>query len=208
MEPTGKCRRRRVVTMTDAILLERFVGAFGALNEGHLYVEGVDEISAEMNDGFDDSKWARQKWKPVPMASDPGNLRVVFEQLPARLPPLYEQLVLNYRWMRVELADWMSLFANPPGGDFSKLIGEMTRDSVLTSVLFPNGLLPFGRAPDDNYDPICFDTRRRLRDGDCPVVRVDHEEILCHLRMGRVVDVSESFRGLVEAVVQSVERSG
>ena len=193
--------------VTDAMLLEKFVGAFRALNGELLYEEGVGEIPAEMSDGFDDSKWARQKWKPVPMASDPGSLREVYEQLPARLPPLYEQLLLNYRWMRVELGDWMSLLANPPGEDFSKLIEEMTRDSVLTSVLFPNGLLPFGRASGGNYDPICFDTRRRLRDGDCPVVRLDHEEILCHLRIGRVVDASESFRALVEAVVQSVERS-
>lgn len=39
------------------------------------------------------------------------------------------------------------------------------------------GLIPFGSETFMDAGPVCFDTRRRLQDGECPVVFWDHEWI-------------------------------
>mgnify|MGYP001556965261 CR=1 FL=1 len=41
------------------------------------------------------------------------------------------------------------------------------------------GYLPFARHETGSYDPICFDLgSKNLSDGDCKIVRLDHEHIL------------------------------
>jgi hypothetical protein len=75
-----------------------------------------------------------------------------------------------------------------------------TERSVLDELLFPLGLIPFGYAS-DNYDPLCFDTRRRDGDGNCPVIRVEHEAVLRDLRLGESWEVAESFRSLMYAAI-------
>ena len=37
------------------------------------------------------------------------------------------------------------------------------------------GFIPFGSEPFMDAGPVCFDTTRRLQDGDCPIVFWDHE---------------------------------
>ena len=78
----------------------------------------------------------------------------------------------------------------------------MLSDRGLWNELVPNGYLQFGKAPDLNYDPVCFDFNRRLRDGDCRIVPIDHEEILCNQRLKEVSEIAPSFRQLV---LQTIE---
>lgn len=124
----------------------------------------------------------------------------LYQRLPAKFPPLYEQLVLSYRWPEVDL-DLVTLLANPAGPDLSGLLREIFRDPGLVDVLLPNGLLPFAKAGGGNYDPVCFDMRARGKQGDAPVVRIDHEEILCNRRVRVTGQVAPTFRGLVEAII-------
>ena len=183
--------------MTDAQLLGEFVRAFEKLDD----LVSSQAIPPELDNGMDDSQWARPKWKPAAIATDPAALGDVYERLPGRFPPLYEQLVLSYRWLEVELGGVVSLVANPPGPSLVTLLSKITKDPILANVLFPLGLIQFGRAPGGNYDPICFDTRRRHADGDTPIVRIEHEAILCDDRLGESRELAPSFRSLVESII-------
>jgi len=189
--------------VTDAELLERFIATFSKLDD----LLAADPVPPELDGGLDDSPWARQKWRPAAIRTDPSDLEQAYLQLPDRFPPLYEQLVLSYRWLEVELDDLVRLIANPPGILLAPLIAGMTKDRLLVDVLFAHGLIPFGRAPGDNYDPVCFDTRRRNADGDCPIVRIEHEAILCQGKLGESSTVSGSFRSLMTDAIAASERT-
>lgn len=128
----------------------------------------------------------------------------MYAAVPGPFPPLYEALVLSYRWPEVDLGGFARLLGNPPGPSLKGLVGEITRDPVLTDVLFARGLVPFGRAS-DRYDPVCFDTARRRPDGDCPVLRVEHEAALCDGRIVEQWEMADSFRLFVEVVVAGAE---
>jgi hypothetical protein len=55
------------------------------------------------------------------------------------------------------------------------------------------------------YDPVCFDLRRRSSTGDCPIVKIDHEQILCNWRIKKVGELAPSFRKLVESTIDRLK---
>jgi hypothetical protein len=114
-------------------------------------------------------------------------------------------LVLSYRWPETDLGRFR-LLANPPGPGLEGLLAEMRRDAVLWEELIPRGWIRFGKGPGLNYDPVCFDLRRRRKDGDLRVVQLDHEEILCYSCIIEVAELAGSFRELVEGTVAHARR--
>ena len=78
----------------------------------------------------------------------------------------------------------------------------MYGDIVMNNTLLPANFVRFALAPNECYDPICFDVSRMV-DGDCPVVRMNHESILSNDEIGEVTTVFDSFRSLVVAVIES-----
>jgi hypothetical protein len=59
-------------------------------------------------------------------------------KLPARFPPLYEELILSHRWADVEFQDF-TLLANPPSEGLTALLQRMASDKGLWETLIPNG---------------------------------------------------------------------
>ena len=100
--------------------------------------------------------------------------------------------------MSVDL-EIVRLLGNPPGDSLQPLANLMTSDPVLQTTLGPKGYVRFAMAS-DCYDPICFDVNRTAGD-DCPIVRLNHESILMHDRIGDVSTIFDSFRDLVLAVL-------
>lgn len=186
----------------DAALLQAFVASFATSNE---LLEAADCIPAELR-----SLQASQlddyfvSWEPQVWATSQSACRELEARLPAPLPPLFRQLILRYRYLRVELGQFC-LLANPPGPGLAGLEQEMFRDDLLSHVLLRHGFIPFGQGADGNYDPVCFNLARRAADGDMQVVRLDHEEILCHERIKVQAVLAPTFRQLVE---QSVVMAG
>ena len=113
--------------------------------------------------------------------------------------------MLTYRWAEVDLRSYR-LLANPPGADLRGLLTEMLSDKALWEKLVPNGYLQFGKAPDLNYDPVCFDFKTRLRDGDCRVVQIDHEEILGNDRIRQAREIAPTFRQLILQTIEEAAR--
>ena len=189
--------------LSDSELIRRFVTAFPKLGDTARYRSeaGGGPLPPEMDGGTDDSPWAVQRWRPGEIRTDPAALREVYDNLPGPFPPLFEHLVLNYRWLEIDLDGFVTLLANPPGPALGPLLSGIRSDATLVEVVLPVGLVPFGKASGGSYDPVCFDTRRRRPDGDCPVVRVEHEAVLCDRRIGQSWELADSFRSLVVAAI-------
>ena len=168
------------VKPNDKALLDAFVAAFSV---------GATDIYGQWN------------WQPLAQETDPKHLEPLYAALPGEFPPLYETLVLSYRWPFAELAS-MSLLANPQGPTLGGLLAEIQQDRGLWDELTPHGYIQFGRGWGGSYDPVCFDTHHRDKDGDCRVVQIDHEAILCNFRIREVSEIAGTFRGIVAAALE------
>jgi hypothetical protein len=183
----------------DELLLERFVASFDKL-DGMLAIEDLDPIAWELSPGVrDEHGW--KYWRPTKVCTERSALDSVYSELPAQFPPLYELLVLSYRWAEVDLG-LFTLLPNPLGPDLS---GLLVRDQILTDFLLPLGYIQFGKGPDADYDPVCFDISSRKKNGDYGIVKIDHEEILCNDRLKVVADLAPNFEELVKAVIETAE---
>jgi hypothetical protein len=125
---------------------------------------------------------------------------------PPRFPPLYEKLVLTYRWAEVDLG-LFTLLANPPGPDLERLLEQMRKDPALWGQLTPAGYIQFAKGAEYDYDPVCFDVRERKRNGDYRIVKIDHEEILCNSRIKLVTELASSFEELVRQTISRADKT-
>lgn len=178
----------------DADLLARYVATFEKLDILHEF-----EVPEELRVGtYDRGYW----WRPMPFATEPSALQAMYRELglpgsgSTRFPSLYEALLLSYRWAKVDMGTYR-LLANAPAADLSPLAASMRVDEYLRSTLLPNGYIQFGQGPDINYDPVCFDFRHRQKNGDCRIVQLDHEAILCYGRIEGMTELAPNFRSLV-----------
>jgi hypothetical protein len=135
-------------------------------------------------------------------STEPAALVAVYSKLPAKFSPLYEKLVLRYRWEEVDLG-LFRLLANPPHNDLSGLTNEIFKDPGLAESLIPGGFIQFGKGPDINYDPVCFDIKNRRKDGDYRIVQIDHEGILSNYKIRIVAELAPSFRDLLHKILST-----
>jgi hypothetical protein len=182
--------------LTD--LLAAFVGSFGKLDDLDYFPE-IDPIAAALTTGEPD-EYGMFRWQPRRSETDASSLEMLYAKLPARFPPLFERLLLTYRWAEVDL-ETFKLLPNPPGPDLKEFLGEMTRDKGLWDALIPAGFLQFGRGPDIDYDPVCFDISSRKKNRDMRIVKIDHEEILCNYKVKVVAQLAPSFFELLQDTI-------
>jgi hypothetical protein len=185
----------------DDLLLEQFASTFNILDE-MMADETLDPVAWNLATGATDDM-GRRRWRPVRIQTDPAALAPVYAVLPAKFPPLYERLLLTYRWADVDLQT-LTLMANPPGGDLSAFFQHVSEDDFLWNVLTKAGFLRFGKGPDVDYDPVCFDIRSRNKARDYAVVKIDHEEILCNSRIKILRKLADSFEDLVGQIIANV----
>ncbi len=197
--------------MTDTELLEGFVGKFGGdraltLFRRFLLPEGVapEDISPLLAEPWHEEEdpnvgpWAT--WRPMRVQTPSDALRTLYESVPGPLPPLYERLILMWHWAEVDLGTFRVLPNYPP--PLYGLVRVLQADSFMFRVLSSNNLVQFGKGPDIDYDPVCFDLNQRGPDGDCAVVKLDHEEILNRERLRVVGVLAGSFRELVHQTIR------
>jgi hypothetical protein len=187
-------------------LVGQFVASFAVL-DAMSFLEGLDPIASELRYGEPD-KYGRFHWRPLKAATDRAALHPLYAKIPASFPPLFEQLVLSYRWAEVDL-QLFRLLPNSPGENLNGLLEEMSKDRVIWQTLLPAGYIQFGRGPDIDYDPICFDVRKRTKGKDCAIVKIDHEQILCNNRVKIVSQLATTFEQLMLLTIdRAVQRQG
>ena len=104
--------------MEDAKLIAEFVKTFPVLGEIHAFE----------------------------FASDKSWLSPLTSRLPARFPPLYEQLILSYRWEHEVELGCLRLLPNPGTSDFAGITEVIFRDKGLVESLIPGGFIQFGKS--------------------------------------------------------------
>jgi hypothetical protein len=187
------------ISKSDNELLRRFVDKFEELS-GLLFYPATDPVAREFRTGETDGWGPEEKWRPLQITTAPSALDGLRAKLPARIPELFEHLLLNYRWAEVDL-DFFTLTANPLGNDLSRWFDEASRDRFLWNFHLRSGYIPFGKGHDMDYDRICFETKSRKKGDECRIVKIDHEEVLCNERIKIVREMAPSFRSLVEQTI-------
>jgi hypothetical protein len=184
-------------------LLKRYVATFERLDDMSAD-ELLNPIGWMLAVGESDPYGFKQ-WQATEISTPDSCLQKLYAKLPGPFPPLFERLVLSYRWAEVDLHSYR-LLANPPGQGLDGLLDQMSRDSGLWDALLPAGYLQFGRGPDIDYDPVCFDLGSKNKVGDCRIVKIDHEEILCNYRVKVISELAPSFEDLVLQTIELGER--
>jgi hypothetical protein len=182
-------------------LIERYIECFSKLDD--MSVSAVNDPVASQLVSGEPGKYGEAYWRPRSVETPLAALDPIYAQLPARFPPLFERLVLSYRWAEVGLG-FYTLMANPPG---PTLDGLLMRDGHLTESLIPAGYIQFAKGPDVDYDPVCFDLSARKKNREFGIVKIDHEEILCNHRIKVVADLAPSFEQLVRNTLDSASAS-
>ncbi len=181
--------------------IEQFIASFAQLDEMAEFPE-IYPLVRQLAVGSPDS-YGRLRWEPMKVRTDPAQLDPLLAKLPARLPPLFEQLVLSYRWAEVDLQSFR-LLPNPPGPDLSGLLKEMSKAPAFWQILPQAGYIQFGMGADMDHDPVCFDIRSRTKSKDYRIVKIDHEEILYNNRVKVVAEIAPSFERLM---LQTIDRA-
>jgi hypothetical protein len=184
----------------QAALLQEFVSCFEKLGDEMSASRDLDPIAWEFARGETDDL-GRKQWRPARITTERSYLDPIYAKLPSRFPALFEHLVLSYRWADVDLNTY-TLLANPLGHDLSRLFGRLSDDPYLWEALIPAGYIRFAKGPDLDYDPVCFDIRSQRKNGDCRVVKIDHEEILCNSRVKVVAELAPGFEELVRQTIE------
>lgn len=177
--------------MSDDDLIAAFVASF----QSDQFFTHDEPPPDELSTGVDPEDWNCIRWKPTRIETPKAELKLLYGGLGGRFPPLYEQLVLTWRWLDVWL-DKIRLFANPPGPTLNPLAKQMHRDPVFDEHLVSNGYFPFG-FDIDNYNPVCFDTTRSHPDGDCIIRKFEHESMLTTDRIGESWVIWSSCRAMM-----------
>lgn len=145
----------------DADLLAEYIAAFAQLDDLTNFAVAPGLRVKTYTDGLED-------WQPRQVTTPRYALEALYGGLgfpgrgSTRFPPLYESLVLSYRWVEVDLGSYR-LLPNESAEDLSPLLAALRADRHLYETLVPNGYIQFGRGSGGDYDPICFDFRQRQR---------------------------------------------
>lgn len=180
----------------EQLLMERFVASFHKLDD--LSCCDEDPVPALLEAGIDPEFRGFVQWTPARLPSPRTGLDAI--RRVGELPHLFEQLLEQFAWLPVDL-ECLRLFGNPPSTDFTAYANEMFADPVMNHNLLPARYVRFALAADCCYDAICFDLNR-MRDGDCPVVRIEHESVLCFDRIDSMETVFPSCRAMMEHIIE------
>lgn len=186
----------------DHVLVERFVASFEKLDE----MTVSDAIGQQLATA-DRDQHRSGRWRPTKVYTEPSLLDPIYSTVPSRFPPLFERLVLSYRWAEVDLGSYR-LLANPPGTRLDALLHEMSKDPIIWNCLLGAGYIQFGKGPDIDYDPVCFDISTQKKNGDYKIVKIDHEQILCHNRVQTVAELAPTFEQLMLDTIDRANRNG
>jgi hypothetical protein len=123
----------------------------------------------------------------------------VESSLPYPFPRLYRLLIEQFRFAEFVAGPVMFL-ANTGTEVFNELSRVFSVGDVFHAQLLQHGFLQFGRQAGGGFDPVCFAMKQR-KNGDAPVVQLDHEEVIIRNRIHVQKEIAPSFRAFVERAI-------
>jgi hypothetical protein len=173
-------------------LIDRMVES---VNHGRREAKSENEVPVSLRQARVGELWF--DWK-IARSSRVNWIQPLEARLPARFPRSFRSLLERYEYPAFAIGP-IVLFANTAEGVANELREEIWRDRGLSEMLIPNGFLQFGRPATGSYNPICFEAGGQTGSQEYAIVRLDHEEILCNLRIRVTERVGRSFYDFVEA---------
>ena len=143
--------------------------------------------------------WTIQKFKPIHW------IEPLEEKLGHRLPPSFRSLITRYIFPSFEFSP-LILLANTGQALYNELSTAVFRDRLLSQALLKNGYAQFARPNSGDYDPVCFDFNRPAKNGECPIVRIDHERILLKSVAEISEEIAPSFAEMLEGFIWRLPR--
>jgi len=174
-------------------LLDSFVRY---LNEAGFEPRPADEIPEELRSSS--AEYGMFHWQIRPVSNNPW-IEGLVEKLPQRWPLPFRSLIVRYRFCNIEVGPLM-IFANTGHDLFYELSKRTFEDKGIFPTLHKNAFLQIGLPHEGNYDPVCFDMKRRDR-ADAPIVQLDHEEILQRSRIRVVQEIAPSFTQFMQTAL-------
>jgi len=130
-----------------------------------------------------------------PIVSAPW-IDLLEQKLPKRFPASFRTLLTRYAFPSFD-AVGLNFFANTGVDSLEELGVAIFKDRFIADATLKAGYVQFARAQGGAYDPVCFDARSSVSNREFPIVRLDHEEILCRDRVRVVETVADSFYHLI-----------
>jgi hypothetical protein len=112
-------------------------------------------------------------WKAIPSTVTEADLNALESESGLQFPLIYRDF-LSYRHF-VDLTEVGVRFERHLCHDWAKVLRKAYFQSWSRERILDIGLLPFGAEALMDAGPVCFDTRCRNIEGDCPIVFWDHE---------------------------------
>ena len=139
--------------------------------------DGGSGVPPEMFDGEVNSEgWVA--WRLLPSTLVESDVTQLETQYGVSFPPLFRAYLLAlfqlFDQIHSERHDQQILNTDVPSND---PLGPITRLLDAWKPLLYARFIPFAEWG-DGWGPMCFDTANRLDDGDCPIVWMDHEQLI------------------------------
>ena len=135
----------------------------------------------------------------VAVESDQSALAASLEERAGlRLPASYREFISSYEFEPFEIGG-VELYGNASLGEFDDLSVAPFKDKALHTPLLAAGFFAIGRPDCGSYDPICLNIG--ANPADPAVVRIDHEQMLCHGKVKILKEIAPSFSALARGCV-------
>lgn len=112
-------------------------------------------------------------WKAIPSRVKISDIKKLEKKIEHLFPPLYKDFLMHQHYIR--LAEEGVRFPEHTPYNWYKTLLNLYFNSWIPERIIGVGLIPFGAESFWDAGPVCFDTRKQMGDGDCPVVFWDHE---------------------------------
>lgn len=140
----------------------------------------------------------RDKGADLQLLQNPEWIPNVEKRIGRSLPETYRDLVLRYSFPPLEIGP-VILFSNLGDQSFDDITSAPFRDVILSPWIVQAGYFHFACTSVGNYDPVCLKlSTAQYPKQRTPVVKFDHEAILCERPPVSRETISESFLGLLE----------
>jgi hypothetical protein len=127
-------------------------------------------------------------------------------RLPLRLPHSFDSFVTRYTFPSFDLRG-ITFFGNRGDKSSLDLPTAIFVDKFLCETLLHSSYIQIGRPDTGDYDPICFEGDIGMNDREYPIVRINHEAILCYSRIEVTERIAPSFFQFVKDYLNPVSLS-
>ncbi|HVO60032.1 MAG TPA: hypothetical protein VMT53_03815 [Terriglobales bacterium] len=141
----------------------------------------------------------RRRGVAIQRVNNASRLKTFEERLSKRLPLSFTSWLSRYSFESFDI-EGISFFAWNSEENLYVAEASAPKNS-LAELLLPCGFVQIGRPDTGDFDAVCFDSNASVRNREYPLVRIDHEEILCNQKVRILGALWPSFIKMMESAL-------